>query len=45
MTTDCAVNLRRCVLTCSSPTNFGMSRRALRGVLHLDLLVTVVEIR
>lgn len=36
---------RNFVVTCSSPTNFGMSRHALRGALHLDLLVTVVEIR
>ncbi len=39
MPTYCAINLPRCVLTCSSPTNPGMSRRKLRGALHIDLLV------
>src|SRR3989338_1414363 len=39
MATYCAVNLRRCVLTCPSSTSLGMPRRAL----HPDLPVTVAE--
>lgn len=42
--TNLKVSLQRnFVVTCSSPTNIGMSRRALRGALHLDLLVTVAK--
>jgi hypothetical protein len=41
MATYCAANLLCCVLPCSSSTNVGMPRRAVRGALHIDLLVTV----
>ena len=34
---------RNFVVTCSSPTNCGMSRCALRGALRIGLLATVVQ--